>query len=63
MKEKSSKELKTSLFVFTEMSHQRSSNIIRHVVDTESIRRLSLVKLSSCLNELIISSLEILNTK
>ncbi len=63
MRGKSSKELKTFLFMSTEMSHQRSSDIIRYVVDTESIRRRSFVELLSCLNELIVSSLEVVDIR
>jgi hypothetical protein len=63
MKEKSSKELKISLFMFTEMLDQRSFNIIRHVVDIKSSRRRSFFKLLNVFNEFSKSSAAVVNTK
>jgi hypothetical protein len=63
MREKSSKELKTSFFMFTEMFDQRSSDIIRHVVDIKSFRRRLFLKLSNALNEFSKSSAAVINSK
>ncbi len=63
MRGKSFKGLKTFLFVSTEMLHQRLTDIIRHVARKESTRRRSFIKLSSRLNELSKSSLEIVDTR
>jgi hypothetical protein len=63
MRGKSSKELKTSLFMSAEMLDQRLPDIIRHVVDIKSSRRRSFLKLSNVFNEFSKSSAAVVNTR
>ncbi len=63
MNGKSFKELKIFLFVFTEMLHQRLTNITRHVARKKSTRRRSFIKLLNRFDELSKSFLEIVDIK